>query len=273
MHTKDIAVDKLEGILDLAQVGNWFECGINRINISEAASLVGVEGESGWREVVLWGVGARATQEENLGNLYISGIEGRKEEGKGFSLYGIKRYRSVSGKGEYMSSAAHLGGAEIPIGIGAGAVSGLPIGGQVFFIGCAIRTVSDEVRLPDSLERRLGQLSQLSENWDSYHARGISDKAIKKARSLLIGVCVGFGERQVGEVFVAPCSDGGLQLEWKLESEQELILKVSHRGDTATFLLIEPSRNGTFVEREGKIEEVEDWNRLFDEFVRAGDLR
>jgi len=273
LYIKDIAVDKPENLLDLAQVGNWLGCEINRLNINQAGSLLDVEREIGWPEVVLWGVGTPAAQEQNLGNLYISGMEGRKEEGKGFNIYGIKPYGSVSGKGEYIFSAAHLVGAEMQIGIDASAVSVLSIGGQVFSIGYPIRIISDEIQLPESLERRLGQLSQLSENWDSYHAREISDKAIKKAKSLLISICVRLGEGRLGEVFIAPCSDGGLQLEWKFESEQELIVKISHSGKTAKFLLIEPSQNGTFIEREGEIEEVEDWNRLFDEFVKAGDLR
>lgn len=273
MYIKDIAVDKPENLLDLAQVGNWSGGEINRLNINQAGSLLGVERESGWPEIVLWGVGTTAAQEQNLGNLYVSGMEGRKEEEEGFNIYGIKPYGSVLGKGKYIFSAAHLVGAEMQIDIDAGAVSVLSLGGQVFSIGCPIRTVSDEIQLPESLERRLGQLSQLPQNWDSYHARGISDKASKKAKSLLISVCVRFGERRLGEVFIAPCSDGGLQLEWKLESEQELIVKISHSGKTATFLLIEPSQNGTFIEREGEFEEVEDWNRLFDELVKAGDLR
>ena len=273
MYIKDITVDKPENLLDLAQMGNWVGCEINRLGINQGGSLLGVERESGWVEVVLWGVGTTAAQEQNLGNLYISGMEGRKEEGKGLNIYGIKPYGSVSGEGEYIFRAKDLVNAEMETGIDARAVSVLPIGGQIFSIGWPIRTVSDEIQLPESLERRLGQLSQLSENWDSYHASRIGDKAIKKAKSLLISVCVRFGERRLGEVFIAPCSDGGLQLEWKLESEQELIVKISHRGKTAKFLLIEPSQNGTSIEREGEIEEVEDWNRLFSELVKAGDLR
>lgn len=276
MYIKDITVDKPENLLGLAQVENRFGCAINRLNINQAGSLLDVEKESSWPEVVLWGVGTPAAYEQNLGNLYILGMEERKEEGKGFNLYGIKTYGSVSGKGEYIFSAAHVVGAEMQIGVDARAVSVLSIGGQggqIFSIGYPIRTVSDEIQLPESLERRLGQLSQLSENWDSYQAKGISDKAIKKAKSLIISVCVRFGEGRLGEVFIAPCSDGGLQLEWKFESEQELIVKISHRGKTATFLLIEPSQNGTFIEREGEIEEVEDWNRLFSELIKAGDLR
>lgn len=273
MYIKDIAVDKPENLLDLAQVGNWFGCEISRLNINEAGWILNVERESGWPEVVSWGVGTPAAQEQTLGNLYISGMEGRIEEGKGLNIYGIKPYGAVSGKGEYIFGEAYLVGTEMQIGVDARTVSVLSIGGQVFSIGCPIRTVSDEIQLPESLERRLGQLSQLSENWDSYHARGISDKAIKKAKSLLMSICVRFGERRLGEVFIAPCSDGGLQLEWKLESEQELTVKILNSGKTATFLLIENSQNGTFIEREGEIEEVEDWNRLFDEFVKAGDLR
>ena len=273
MYIKDIAFDKPENLMYSAQVDNWFGCEINRLNINQAGSLVDVERESGWPKVVLWGVGTPAAYERNLVSFYIPYMGENKEEEKGFNLYGIKPYGSISGKGEYIFSAVHSVGAEMRIGVDASAVSVLPIGGQVFSFGCHISTVSDKIQIPESLERRLGQISQLSENWDSYHARAISEKAIKKAKLLLISVCVSFGERRLGEVFIAPCSDGGLQLEWKFESEQELIIKISHHGRTATFLLIEPSQNGTFIEREGEIEEVEDWNRLFDELVKAGDLR
>lgn len=270
---KDIAIDRPANIVDLAQGDFWFNCEINKPNISPTSSVLDVEIESGWPEVILLKVGTQAAPEQKLYGFSLQGMEELKEEGKGFNLYGNMYYGAVSGKGEYPFSGAYSVGQEIQIGAYTGAASFLSIGGKLFSIGWHTRTASDEIKLPESLERHLSQLSRLTENWDSYHAKRISDKAIKKAESLLISVSDSLGERRLEDVFIAPCSDGGLQLEWKIVFEKELIVKISHGGKAVNYLITELSQNGTFIEREGDIEEAEEWKRLLDELIAAGDLR
>lgn len=118
------------------------------------------------------------------------------------------------------------------------------------------------IGLPLALEQRLEQLRQLPEGWDSYGACRVSDKAIRKAKSVLLraSTIIGFGFLK--ELFISPCTDGGLEIESDLASGKELFLDIAPTGESITFLLVETTPEGEEKEKEGEIQEIEDLDKL-----------
>lgn len=87
---------------------------------------------------------------------------------------------------------------------------------------------------------RIQQLERLPSAWDSYSARPIDARAIAAAKSLLIRISSGLAPELISDVFIAPCSDGGIQLEWELNSK-ELIIKITADGQQQFFLFVSSS--------------------------------
>lgn len=87
---------------------------------------------------------------------------------------------------------------------------------------------------------RIQQLERLPSAWDSYSARPIDARAIAAAKSLLIRISSGLAPELISDVFIAPCSDGGIQLEWELNSK-ELIIKITADGQQRFFLFVSSS--------------------------------
>ena len=107
-------------------------------------------------------------------------------------------------------------------------------------------------------EQRFEQLRQLPENWDSYGASRISDKAIEKGKSVLTAMtAIGFPQL----FFVAPSSDSGIQIEWELH-EKELVLQIPPTGDPVTYLLVETTATGKERETEETITGTEGLEQL-----------
>jgi hypothetical protein len=134
-----------------------------------------------------------------------------------------------------------------------------------FFVGYPGNMAIIQTELPENLKVRLKQLSELTENWDSYSGRRISRTAINKAKEIILEAKRRCSLSMVEDIFVAPCSDGGIQLEWASESEIELILKISPSLNNIAFLLTSPSGK----EKAGTIKRTEDWNKLLDEFCEC----
>ena len=102
--------------------------------------------------------------------------------------------------------------------------------------------------MPSLVKSRIQQLERLPNAWDSYSARPIDVRAIAAAKSLLIRISSDLAPELISDVFIAPCSDGGIQLEWELNSK-ELIIKITPDGQQRFFLFV--SSSGT--EEEGAI--------------------
>ena len=94
--------------------------------------------------------------------------------------------------------------------------------------------------MPSFVKDRIQQLERLPSAWDSYSARPIDARAIAATKSLLIQIS-DLAPELVSSVFIAPCSDGGIQLEWELNSK-ELIIKITPDGHQCLFLLVSSSR-------------------------------
>ncbi len=81
--------------------------------------------------------------------------------------------------------------------------------------------------------RKLDELKNLPEDWDSYGADPISPNAIVKAKSIVTSVMIAFGDI-IGNVVqltdVIPIADGGVQLEW-VGPHAELEIEISPKGN------------------------------------------
>lgn len=81
--------------------------------------------------------------------------------------------------------------------------------------------------------RKLDELKNLPEDWDSYGADSISPNAIAKAKSIIISVMKSFSTA-IGDVVrltdVIPIADGGVQLEW-VGPHAELEIEISSNGN------------------------------------------
>jgi hypothetical protein len=81
--------------------------------------------------------------------------------------------------------------------------------------------------------RKLDELKNLPEDWDSYGADPISPNAIAKAKSIITSVMIAFGGI-IGNVVqltdVIPIADGGVQLEW-VGPHAELEIEISPNGN------------------------------------------
>jgi len=102
-------------------------------------------------------------------------------------------------------------------------------------------------------KHRFEQLMQLPTNWDSYGAPRISNKALNKGKSILtVMTYIGFSQ----QFFIAPTSDGGIEIEWELPGK-ELILEIPPTGKLVSYLLVEIAETGEEVETEGTISNKE----------------
>ena len=81
--------------------------------------------------------------------------------------------------------------------------------------------------------RKLEELKNLPEDWDSYGADPISPNAIAKAKSIITSVMIAFGGI-IGNVVqlsdVIPIADGGVQLEW-VGPHAELEIEILPNGN------------------------------------------
>src|SRR5215469_7571862 len=81
--------------------------------------------------------------------------------------------------------------------------------------------------------RKLDELKNLPEDWDSYGADPISPNAIAKAKSIIISAMLAFGriiDNVVQLTDVIPIADGGVQLEW-VGPHAELEIEISPNGN------------------------------------------
>jgi hypothetical protein len=117
--------------------------------------------------------------------------------------------------------------------------------------------------LPSVVTKRLQHLGRLPDGWDSYSAKPIDDKTIKSALSLLTRISSDFGLQLTKNVSIAPCSDGGIQLEWELNSK-ELIVKIAPDDEQLSFLLVLPSGD----EEEDSIASKAQLDNLLQEILR-----
>ena len=79
--------------------------------------------------------------------------------------------------------------------------------------------------LPITIKERLTLLSELPAGWNSYSAKPIVKDAIDKAKAILDYLKTRCTTQFIESIFISPCPDGGIQLEWESENN-ESILKI-----------------------------------------------
>ncbi len=97
---------------------------------------------------------------------------------------------------------------------------------------------------------RIRKLAKLEPDWDGYGGEPPTEKAIKMTAALLIAIHR-LTRGQLESPFIAPLSDGGLELEWELDSGVELMLVIPPTGTDIRFLLDEPKSSGDIFASEG----------------------
>lgn len=100
--------------------------------------------------------------------------------------------------------------------------------------------------------RKLDELKNLPEDWDSYGADPISPNAIAKAKSIVTSVMIAFGGI-IGNVVqltdVIPIADGGVQLEW-IGPHAELEIEISPNGNIGLLYISGSGDRRNYVESE-----------------------
>ena len=110
-------------------------------------------------------------------------------------------------------------------------------------------SASEEID-PDAADRIM-RLSRLQADWDGHGGEPISQEAVRAARFFLyLSRKLTLGESE--GPFIAPLPDGGIDLEWDLESGRELTLIVRSFSDVM-YLLDVPTEEGAIEQSEGRV--------------------
>jgi len=116
--------------------------------------------------------------------------------------------------------------------------------------------------IPSVVKKRIQELERLADGWNSYSAKAINNEAIRMGISVLVQISSGLGSQLLDSVFIAPCSDGGIQLEWELDLK-EFILKIEPDGQKMFYLLANPPKE----EIEGIINSMTQLKTMLREFL------
>ena len=97
--------------------------------------------------------------------------------------------------------------------------------------------------------QRLAELAALQEDWDSYGALPISEKALDGARRLLSRVCRELPSAADASPFaLAPLANGGVQIEWR-GAHGALELEVDPKGRLSGLLVGDHETGRSYEER------------------------
>ncbi len=102
---------------------------------------------------------------------------------------------------------------------------------------------------------KIGQLSKLQDNWDSYGGKAVSLEVCKKAAKFLYISCkeLSAEKEAVYMPFIAPANDGAIVFEWH-SSKAELIVVFRNNAELEVeYLTVQKTDTGE-SEKEGKFE-------------------
>lgn len=104
---------------------------------------------------------------------------------------------------------------------------------------------------PQAVER-IRKLAKLERGWDGYGGDPPTEEAIKTTATLLSDTSkLTHGLLKIP--FIAPSPDGGLALEWELDSGAELMLVIPPTDTDIRYLLDEPTNTGNIKKSEGAL--------------------
>ena len=104
---------------------------------------------------------------------------------------------------------------------------------------------------PGAVEK-IRRLANLEPDWDGYGGGPPTEEAVKAAAALLLETHR-LTQRPLEVPFIAPLPEGGLELEWDLDSGAELMLVIPPTGTDIRYLLDEPTSSGDIYESEGVV--------------------
>ena len=102
---------------------------------------------------------------------------------------------------------------------------------------------------PRAVEK-IKRLTNLEPNWDGYGGTPPTEEAVKATAKLLLETHQ-IEQGLLESLFIAPLPEGGLELEWDLDSGAELMLVIPSTGTVIRYLLDEPTSSGRVIESEG----------------------
>ena len=102
---------------------------------------------------------------------------------------------------------------------------------------------------PEAAER-IRKLASLEQGWDGYGGVPPTQKAVKATAELLVRAHKLTGGL-LESPFIAPLPEGGLELEWELDSGAELMLVIPPTGTDVRYLLDELTSSDDVKESEG----------------------
>ena len=100
--------------------------------------------------------------------------------------------------------------------------------------------------------KRIRKLTSLRADWDGYGGDPPTEEAVREAAELLLEIH-NLTQGLLVNPFIAPLPDGGLELEWDLDSGAELMLVIMPTGTDIKYLLDEPSNSNDTIESEGSV--------------------
>jgi len=154
-----------------------------------------------------------------------------------------------------------------------------PVGGGLIGLGPreAITATVEETNAPSlndnlaELEKtqpdwaqRVQVLKELPHGWDGFGAAPVTKEAVKSCIQVLSAIVDLPHSSSIGSrLFIAPLPDGGLELDWDFQVENDLMILVPPEGEPVQFLqtLIDPS--GEEREREGILDTDDNLANLF----------
>ncbi len=147
----------------------------------------------------------------------------------------------------------------------------VPVGGGNLSAPLELESIEQAIRvasvrsqsegLDPSLSRRLIEISSLLPGWDGYNSPSIAMDAIETGIQLLLAMFI-FGQGHLPIPFVAPLPDGGLELEWEIEPEKELMIIISSSGREVEYLF-----NQGLAEESGNISDDQSIKTLIDRLL------
>ena len=102
---------------------------------------------------------------------------------------------------------------------------------------------------PEAVEK-IRKLRDLEPDWDGYGGIPPTEEAVKATAGLLLETYK-LTQGQLENPFIAPLPEGGLELEWELDSSVELMLVIPPTGTDIEYLLEELKGSGDVNESEG----------------------
>ncbi|NUO81695.1 hypothetical protein HUU05_16620 [candidate division KSB1 bacterium] len=102
---------------------------------------------------------------------------------------------------------------------------------------------------------KIGQLSKLQDDWDSYGGKAVALEVCKKAAKFLY---ISFKELSVeGDAaympFIAPANDGSIVFEWRANKAELIVVFRNNAELEVEYLTVQKADNGE-SEKEGKFE-------------------